>query len=107
MIKKVFITLGAIVSILFIGLYFSYDYWLEKELKFQLSEIISKDPNSLYKYRFDKLNIDLLDGSVDVSGISIEPRERGYDSLLSDNSSVRFLLKLACFRVRILRPNLW
>lgn len=102
MIKKVFITLGAIVSILFIGLYFSYDYWLEKELKFQLSEIISKDPNSLYKYRFDKLNIDLLDGSVDVSGISIEPRERGYDSLLSDNSSVRFLLKLHLNEIELL-----
>jgi len=94
MIKKISIIIGSIFSILLIGVYFSYDYWLEKELKYQLSEIISKDPNSLYRYSFEKLNIDLIDGSVDLKGIKIEPRDRAYDSLISDNNNLRFLLKL-------------
>lgn len=94
MIKRFLIIIGIIVGGIIVVGYFSYDYWLEKELKYQLSEIISKDPNSLYRYNFNNLNIDLIDGSVDLSGITIEPRDRGYDSLVSDSSNVRFLLKL-------------
>jgi hypothetical protein len=101
-IKKSFIVLGAVVSVLLIAFYFSYDYWLEKELKYQLAEIINKDPNSLYEYHFEDLDIDLLNGSVDVTGISVEPRERAYDSLLADSSAVRFLLQLHLSEIELL-----
>jgi hypothetical protein len=102
LIKRIFIIIGIVIGALLAGIYFSYDYWLEKELKYQLSEIISKDPNSLYRYNFNKLNIDLIDGSVDLTGISIEPRDRGYDSLISSSSSVRFLLKLQLEEIELL-----
>ena len=94
MIKRFFIILGIALSILLVGLFFSYDYWIEKELKYQLSEIINKDPNSLYQYRFKKLNVDLFDGSVDITGIKIEPKPAAFDSLVSDSTRVRFLIDL-------------
>jgi hypothetical protein len=113
MAKKVLLIIGVIVSILLIGIYLSYDYWLEKQLRFQLSEIINKDPNSLYAYKFDNLNIDLVDGSVDLTGISITPTQAAFDSLAEFNNSIRFLthiqldqIELKSFEIRqFLRTN--
>lgn len=102
MIKRILLIVLSIVTVLLVTLYFSYDYWLEKELKYRLSEIISKDPNSMYRYSFDKLNIDLIDGSVHLKGIKIEPRDRGYDSLSSETSPVRFLLHLELDQIELL-----
>ena len=113
MAKKFLLILGVIVSLLLIGIYFSYDYWLEKQLRFQLSEIINKDPNSLYTYEFDNLNIDLVDGSVDLTGISINPTSAAFDSLSEPNNNVRFLthiqldeIELKSFEIRqFIRTN--
>ena len=92
--KNILIILAGIIIGLAVMVYFSYDYWLEKELKYQLSEIINKDPNSLYDYSFTKLNIHLLEGSVDLTGIKIRPTESAYDSLAKSRNGVRFLLNL-------------
>lgn len=94
MFKLILKILGGVILVLSIVAYFSYDYWLEKELKYQLSEIISKDPNSLYEYSFSKLDIHLMEGSVDLKGISIKPRTGAFDSLSSETNGVRFLLHL-------------
>ena len=103
MLKKFLLIISTIVSVIFIALYFSYDYWLEKELKYQLSEIINEDPNSLYRYNFKKLNIDLIDGSVDLTGISIEPKDVAFDSLLAEDNKVRFLLELHLSEIELLQ----
>lgn len=102
MFKRILLIIVITASVLLIGLYLSYDYWLEKQLRYQLSEIISEDPNSLYRYSFEELDIDLISGSVDLLGIKVEPRDRGYDSLESETSSVRFLLDLQLEEIELL-----
>ncbi len=94
MLKRILKILVGVIIVLVIALYFTYDYWLEKELRYQLSEIINKDPNSLYKYSFDKLDIHLMEGSVDLKGIIIEPTKAAFDSLNSKTNNVRILVHL-------------
>jgi len=94
MIKKILAIIGVVISVVAVGVYFSYDYWLEKELKYQLSEIINKKPSNLYEYSFNKLNIHLMDGSVDLIGISIIPTSAGYDSLNKETNGIRFLVRI-------------
>ncbi len=94
MLKRILKILAGVIIVLIIATYFSYDYWLEKELKYQLSEIINKDPNSLYEYSFSTLDIHLMEGSVDLKGIIIKPTEAAFDSLISKTNGVRFLVNL-------------
>ena len=94
MLKRILKILAGVIIVLFVALYFSYDYWLEKELKYQLSEIINKEPNSLYEYSFSTLDIHLMEGSVDLKGIIIKPTKAAFDSLYSITNGVRFLLHL-------------
>jgi hypothetical protein len=94
MLKKVLKVIGVLLVVLATGAYFTYDFWLERELRYRLSEIINKDPNGLYQYSFSKLNIHLLDGSVELSGIVISPSEGAFDSLKSASSDLRFILQL-------------
>jgi hypothetical protein len=101
MVKKILKILGVVLAVLFAGIYFSYDYWLEKELKYRLSEIINKDPNGLYQYSFSKLNINLMDGSVDLKGIIILPAESAFDSLMSETNQLRFLLQLEMDEIQL------
>ena len=99
--KTILKILAGVIIALAVIVYFSYDYWLEKELKYSLSEIINKDPNSLYEYSFTKLNIHLMEGSVDLTGIKIRPSERAYDSLAAKNNGVRFLLHLNMEEIKL------
>ncbi len=101
MAKKILKILALVLVALAIGIYFSYDYWLEKELKYRLSEIINKDPNRLYQYSFSKLNINLMDGSVDLTGIVIEPSAGAFDSLMSEHNNLRFILQLNLDEIRL------
>lgn len=94
MIKKILTIIGAVISVLVVGLYFTYDYWLEKKLKSHLSEIINKEPSNLYKYSFENLNIHLMEGSVDLNGITIIPTVAGYDSLAKEANGIRFLVRI-------------
>ena len=99
--KTILKILAGIIVGLAVIVYFSYDYWLEKKLKYQLSEIINKDPNSLYEYSFSKLNIHLMEGSVDLKGIKIRPTETAYDSLANEENGVRFLLNLNMEEIKL------
>ena len=101
MTKKVFKILGIVLVAAAVGVYFSYDYWLEKELKYRLSEIINKDPNRLYQYSFSELNINLMDGSVDLRGINIHPSEDAFDSLMSETNELRFILQLTMDEIEL------
>jgi len=94
MVKKFLKILGVVLIVLVTAIYFSYDYWLEKELRYRLSEIINKDPNRLYQYYFSELNIHLMDGSVDLKGIIIQPSDDAFDSLMSETNQLRFILQL-------------
>lgn len=99
--KRILLIIISIITILIIATYFSYDYWLERKLKYQFSEIISKDPNNLYTYSFTKLNIHLLEGSVDLYGVSIQPKENAFDSLISMSNGIRYLLSLSLDKIEL------
>lgn len=94
MLKRILKILAGVIIVGIVALYFSYDYWLEKELRYRLSEIINKDPNRLYQYYFSELNIHLMDGSVDLKGIIIQPSEGAFDSLMSETNQLRFILQI-------------
>ena len=101
MFKRILKIFAALVLVLLIAVYFSYDYWLEKKLKYQLSEIINKDPNSLYEYSFTTLDIHLMEGSVDLKGIIIKPTKAAMDSLISKTNGIRFLVDLAMEEIKL------
>ncbi|GEM_PF-4930156 len=101
MLKKIARFFFAGVVILGVVVYFSYDYWLEQQLKHKLSEIISKDPNNLYTYSFTKLNIHLLEGSVELKGISIKPKANAFDSLARLASGMRYLIELNLAKIEL------
>jgi hypothetical protein len=101
MLKRILKILAGVIIVLAVALYFSYDYWLEKELRYQLSEIINKDPNSLYEYSFSTLDINLINGSVDLKGIVIEPTKTAFDSLNSMTNGLRFLVHLSMEEIEL------
>ncbi len=101
MLKKIARIFFAGVVVVGVVVYFSYDYWLEKQLKYKLSEIISKDPHNLYTYSFAKLNIHLLEGSVELKGITIKPKANAFDSLARLASGMRYLVELNLAKIEL------
>ena len=93
----------SVVAVLVLGLvvYNFYDYWLESRLHYQLSEIINKNPNTLYTYSFSELDIHIMDGSIDLEGITIKPTQAAVDSLLSEDNGLRFLLDLRMEQIEL------
>ena len=90
----VLITAGIIV-------YFSYEKWIESRIKYQFSEIINNDPESLYTYTFSDLSINIMSGSVDVSGISATPTKLAYDRLSNKKDKLRFLINFSLDEIQL------
>ena len=101
MIPRILKIVAALILVLAVLVYFSYDTWLENRLEDRLAAIINKQPGNLYHYSFEELDINVFDGSIDLEGITIRPTVAAIDSLRSENNGLRFLLDLRMEQIEL------
>lgn len=97
--NKWIIYFGALISILFLILFFAnvfIDGYVEKKIVNQLNN----NPGSLYKLSYDKLNINIYTGSVTVKGLNIEPAENLQQKLSNDSVKKFINTKIKSFKIK-------
>jgi hypothetical protein len=99
--KRILIIIAIILFVAGIITYYSYETWLENRIKYQFSEIINKDPSSLYRYTFTDLDINVVSGSVDVRGVSARPTELAYERLNDRKDKLRFLIYFTLDEIKL------
>lgn len=90
-IPKQFKVLTIVLSVLVV-LFFALkaaDYFIERFFVKKLTELIDNRPESLYRYSFDTLDVDLWRGAVALTGVGIQPKESLVDSVNSTTNNTR------------------
>jgi hypothetical protein len=83
-IRKIFTAAGVIllVLILFLGIViWQHEFIIRELLSYRISQVINNQPNSLYQYSFERLNINVWKGNFELDNFTIQPRLQKLDSL--------------------------
>ena len=86
---------GVVLLILTAIAYSTSDYFIEKQLTAQLSDLINKDSLKLYNYEFLKLDLSLVTGSIKLKGVKLHPSKYALESIRSKTGNVRVLVDLS------------
>jgi hypothetical protein len=94
------IVLGIIVAALVVG-YFQFDTWVERLVRTKLTALINQNPNGVYEYKFESLNINLVTGSMVLREIGLIPTNESYDSIKSVDSPLRSIMSIEVDKIEM------
>lgn len=90
-----------VIIILAVVIYNSSDYFIEKQLKTELTKLINKDSINHYTFSISKLDLSIVTGSVTIKDIKITPTQEALDSLQSNNNNIRVLIEFSCDKIKM------
>lgn len=93
--------LSAVIITLAVIAYFTSDYFIEKQLKHQLSNLINRDSLKLYTYEFKNLDLSLVNGSVKISGVKLHPSKYALENIQSDSGNIRVLVDISFNQIKL------
>ena len=98
--KVLIIILGILTSILTIA-YFQFDKFVERAMRNRLTTLINQSPDKLYQYQFDRLKINLMNGSLTLSEVGLIPTERALDSVKSEAGNIRSIMAVKVNKIEM------
>lgn len=91
-----------IIIILIGGItYGTADYFIEKKLTQELSKLINTDSLNYYNSSISSLDVSIVNGSITIKGVKIEPSKLALDLIGSSTPSIRVLVGFTCDKIKM------
>lgn len=98
---KAFKILGIIILALALITYLTSDYFVEKTLKTELSNLINKDSTNYYHFSISDLDLNIVSGSITLKDVKITPTASILDSLKHSSNNIRVLPEFSCSKIKM------
>ncbi len=92
---------GIVIIALGIIAYATSDYFIEKKLKVELSNLINTDSLNYYDFSISKLDLSIVNGSITIKDVRIIPTKIALDSLKKSTNNIRVLVELTCDKIKM------
>lgn len=98
---------GFLLIIVYLALFFGFNYFGERFLRNLLQEKVSKESSGLYRVDFQKLNFNIITGKVIVDSFELIPDTLVYNRLKANGLIEKSLYRISLSSVEIDRIHFW
>ncbi|MCF6359708.1 MAG: hypothetical protein L3J29_03000 [Cyclobacteriaceae bacterium] len=92
---------GIVIIVLGLVAYAFSDYFIERKLKEELSEIINTDSLNYYTFSLEKLDLSIVTGSITIKGVKITPTQEALNKLQNSSNNIRVLVSFSCDNIKM------